>query len=71
MLPSSMTTSSNPISPKTLSSFYLYLMMLYMKFDYIWLTDIRDILLQKFKWTSNGLTDGLGMPNYCHANTSL
>ena len=44
MLPSSMTTSSKPISPKTLCSLSLYLMMLYIKFDYIWATDIRDIL---------------------------
>ena len=47
--------------------------MIYMKFDYIDYisTGIRDILLWKCEWTTNGQTDGLGMPNYCHANTSL
>ena len=56
---------------KTICSLFLYLMMLYMKFDYIWSTDMRDILLGKCEWTTNGWTDGLGMPDYCHANTSL
>ena len=69
MLPSFM-TSSNPISPKTLCHLSLYLMMIYMKFDHIWPTDIRDILLLKCEWTTNGQTDGLGMPNYCPANTA-
>ena len=46
MLPSPMTTSSNPISTKTLCSLSLYLMMLYMKFDYIWPTDIREYIFE-------------------------
>ena len=36
MLPSSMTTSSNPISPKTLGSLSLYLMMFYIKGALSW-----------------------------------
>ena len=37
-----MATSSNPISPKTLSSLFPNLMMFYTKFDQNWPTDFRD-----------------------------
>ena len=71
MLPSSITTSSNRISPKTLCSLSLYLMMLYIKWLHLvnWHKSHTSL---KCEWTTtNGQTDGLGMPNYCNANTSL
>ena len=58
MLPSSMTTSSNPISPKNSCSLSLNMMMLYMKFDYIWPTDIKDVLLESVnRQPMDGLMD--------------